>query len=120
MFDPLQTIIDTHRWHSQSALLLGQSLRQQFPEVCPWQLDLFQRRFAEQLEKLETWPEHMEGLPWTTQQRKARRQLTRTVKRRWRGELRTALEVWSVSCAYAAAAEVRAAKLFANNFSPQR
>lgn len=117
--DTLQVLIDSHRFHARSELVLGRKLHKQFPDLCPWRLDLFQRGFVEQLRRRETSPAAMESLTWSREQRKARRQLCKTVPRRRRSELMTALEVWSVSCAAAAALEIKSARYFADNLSLQ-
>lgn len=115
--DALQALIEAHRFHNRSQIVLDRKIHGQFPELCPWRLDIYQRSFVSKLKTLEHSPESMESLTWTREQRKARKVLLKSIPRRRRGELSTALEVWSVSCAAAAALEVKSARYFADQVS---
>lgn len=106
--DRLAQHMHEHSYHLRSMQISDRSLRRNFPELCPWKLDLFQRRYLEALERLGDDPVQAESLTWTRAERRERRRLTRNVPMWRRGALRTALEVWCLQAGSQKASQARA------------
>lgn len=97
-----------HSYYSRSLDMADRAIRQRFPQLNPWKLDLFQRQYLDQLDRLGENLSSIDGLTWTRGQRKERRHLTRELKLGQRGALRTALEIWCITASSRRASEIQA------------
>lgn len=106
--DRLAQHMHEHNYYLRSMNMADRSIRQRFPELCQWRLDLFERRYLEKLDRLSGDPAQAEGLTWTRAERKERRRLVRNLPMWRRGALRTALEIWCLQAGSQKSSQMRA------------